>query len=58
MSKAAKLDRYLQKKRFNEDEQAMQAHDTSPFVKRQSQVQSINFNLNTDCVNGVFELDD
>jgi hypothetical protein len=49
MSKAAKLDKLMEKRRFNDD-----------FNQQQQgpKVQTIDFNLNSDQVNGVFELDE
>ena len=48
MSKAAKLDKMLERKRFQDD---------ACYLDKQPNEQVINFNLNTDNVNGVFELD-
>ncbi len=53
MSKAAKLDKLLEKKRFGDE--YVKPADDNPFRPK---VEQINFNLNEDCVNGVFELDD
>ena len=50
MSKAAKLDKLMEKKRYTD------YLDESPFEFRQK-VQTINFALNDDCINGVFEVD-
>lgn len=51
MSKAAKLDKLMEKKRYTD------CQDESPFEFRQK-VQTINFALNDDLINGVFEVDE
>ncbi len=52
MSKAAKLDKMMEKKRFHGD--SSNQFEVNPFNQK---VQTINFNLNDDCVNGIFEID-
>lgn len=50
MSKAAKLDKLMERKRGDNSNQ----FEPNPFNQK---VQTINFNLNDDCVNGIFEID-
>ena len=53
MNKAAKIDKLLEKRRFADE--YIKPIEDNPFKPK---VEQINFNLNEDCVNGVFELDE
>jgi len=53
MSKAARLDKLVEKRRFGDE--WIKPAEENPYRPK---VEQINFNLNEDCVNGVFEVDE